>query len=65
MLLFAKKYKSIYAVAYGNSLEEALRKNEILYKNLSGLKERGEVIQFSSIGNFIFSEQEQQKRKDV
>lgn len=56
------KYKSIYAVAYGNSLEEALRKNEILYKNLSGLKERGEVIQFSSIGNFIFSEQEQQKR---
>ncbi|MDO4881176.1 MAG: MMPL family transporter [Capnocytophaga sp.] len=56
------KYKSIYAVAYGNSLEEALQKNEILYQNLSSLKEKGDIKQFSSVGNLIFSQDEQQKR---
>jgi len=45
--------KSIYLATYGNSLEEVLQKNNTLFENLSGLKNKNEILNFSSIGGFI------------
>lgn len=45
--------KSIYLATYGNSLEEVLQKNNALFENLSRLKNKNEILNFSSIGGFI------------
>ncbi|TRO66424.1 MMPL family transporter [Christiangramia sabulilitoris] len=47
--------KSIYMVAYGNSVDEALQQNNKLYRDLLDYKEEGIINNFSSIGGVISS----------
>ncbi len=56
------EYKSVYATAYGNTLDEALSQNFALYQALSVAKEKNEIRQFSSLGDVILPKEEQQKR---
>lgn len=53
--------KSIYITAYGNSAEEALQKNEVVFEHLKIAEENNEIIRFSSIGNVLFSEAKQKQ----
>lgn len=54
--------KSIYIVAYGNSEQEVLEKNEKLFQELTNLKNNGTILNFSSVGGIFLSEKEQQHR---
>nr|WP_314289837.1 MMPL family transporter [uncultured Capnocytophaga sp.] len=56
------EYKSVYATAYGNSLEEALGRNYTLYKHLQGLRAQDSIKQFSSIGGIVLPKSEQEVR---
>ncbi len=56
------KAKSIYLVSYGKNLNQALHTNNKLYKELGQKKTNGELINFSSIGGVVLS-QEAQKEK--
>lgn len=56
------EYKSVYATAYGNSLDEALTQNFTLYQALTDAKENNEIRQFSSLADIILPKAEQQKR---
>jgi hypothetical protein len=47
--------KSIYLVSYGNSTDQALDYNNNLYNELSNLKKKGEITNFSSIGGVVLS----------
>ncbi|HZJ35035.1 MAG TPA: MMPL family transporter [Gillisia sp.] len=47
--------KSIYLVSYGNSTDQALDYNNSLYNELSKLKNKGEITNFSSIGGVVLS----------
>lgn len=47
--------KSIYLVSYGNSTDQALDYNNSLYTELSDLKKKGEIANFSSIGGVVLS----------
>ena len=47
------EYKSLYAAAYGNSLEEALERNYALYQQLQSYKAHDTIKQFSSIGGIV------------
>ncbi len=54
--------KTIYMVAYGNNVDEALQENSELYNHLDNLKSEGEIKSFSSIGGVILSTETQNKR---
>ncbi|MDO4228214.1 MAG: 1-acyl-sn-glycerol-3-phosphate acyltransferase [Capnocytophaga sp.] len=56
------EYKSVYATAYGNSLEEALTKNQRIYQALITSKEANQIHQFSSLGGIVLPVEEQRKR---
>lgn len=56
------KAKSIYLVSYGTSLNEALNANNALYATLRQKKANNEIINYSSIGGVVLS-QEKQKEK--
>ncbi|GJH39621.1 glycerol acyltransferase [Capnocytophaga sp. HP1101] len=56
------EYKSLYATAYGNSLDEALTRNYTLYQTLQGYKAHDSIRQFSSIGGIVLPQKEQQAR---
>ena len=56
------QYKSVYAAAYGNSLEEALTRNYHLYQQLQHLKATDSIRQFSSVAALILPQTEQQER---
>lgn len=54
-LIAGRAAKSIYLVSYGNSTDQALDYNNILYNKLNSLKEKGEITNFSSIGGVVLS----------
>jgi len=54
------EYKSLYAAAYGNSLEEALERNYTLYQQLQSYKAHDSIKQFSSIGGIVLPKKEQE-----
>ena len=56
------EYKSLYAAAYGNSLEEALERNYTLYQQLQSYKAHDSIKQFSSIGGIVLPKKEQEAR---
>ncbi len=50
-----KAAKSIYLVSYGNSVDEALEKNNSLYRELQAMENNGEINSYSSIGGVVLS----------
>ncbi len=54
--------RSMYVVTDGNTLEQALRKNEIVSPLLQQLKDDGKVQKFSSLSSFLISDSLQQVR---
>ncbi len=54
--------KSIYIAAYGNSEENVFQTNDRVYKALETLKANNQIINFSSVGTFVFSKAKQQER---
>mgnify|MGYP000915155861 CR=1 FL=1 len=54
--------KSIYLASYGNSMEEVLEKNNTLFNNLNTYKKEGEILNFSSIGGVVLSNESQVKK---
>lgn len=54
--------KSIYMAAYGENFAEALEANSKLYNHLLNAEQKNEILNFSSIGGVLLSEQEQQKK---
>lgn len=54
--------KSVYLAAYGNSENEALQINDAIYNKLKDLKDESTIIDFSSIGTLIHSENHQNEK---
>ncbi|NIF07663.1 MMPL family transporter [Chryseobacterium sp. Tr-659] len=54
--------KSIYTISYGNSEEQALTRNSNLNNFLEKEKKDGKILSYSSIGNIVLSEKDQQKK---
>ncbi len=53
------KAKSIYLVSYGKSLNEALNANNKLFETLEQKKQNKELINFSSVGGVVLSQEAQ------
>ncbi len=60
--LAGRSGKSVYMVAYGNTVDEALQQNNKLYRQLRELEGNGEINNFSSIGGVILSTTTQNNR---
>lgn len=54
--------KSSYVVSSGQSLEEALKRNEIATKQLEELKEAGRIQNYTSVSKFILSKEAQAQK---
>ncbi|WP_241507224.1 MMPL family transporter [Aquimarina sediminis] len=54
--------KSMYLVAYGNTEEKALIVNDSIYRELAALKKQKEIINFSSVGAFVHSKENQNRK---
>ena len=54
--------KSIYLVSYGKTSEAVLKQNNLLFEKLHKAKESKEVLNFSSIGGIVFSEEIQKQK---
>ncbi len=54
--------KSVYVVASGNTLEEALRANEQLLPKLKQLRQEGVALKFSSVSDFVVSDSTRKQR---
>ncbi|MCM4165301.1 MULTISPECIES: MMPL family transporter [unclassified Arenibacter] len=57
--------KSIYLATYGEDGDKALETTNVLYHKLDSLKNLGEVLSFSSIGNLVLSQKKQQEKIDL
>nr|MBP6335576.1 MMPL family transporter [Bacteroidia bacterium] len=55
-------HKSVFAIADGKTLNEALSNVEAALPEINRLKEEGTIVNFSGISSFIISETEQKKR---
>lgn len=51
--------KSMYIAAYGNTEQEALTTNDALFTTLAQLKKENKVVNFSTIGGLVHSENKQ------
>ena len=51
--------KSMYVIAYGNSIEEVLERNDTIFETLEELKRSGEITNFNSVGSFVNSKKTQ------
>ena len=60
--LAGRSGKSVYMIAYGNSVDEALQNNHKLYLSLKTLEEQERIKNFSSIGGVILSTTTQDSR---
>lgn len=47
--------KSVYLAAYGNTVQEALEANDVVFKKLNILAKKGSIIDFSSVGYLVRS----------
>ncbi len=54
--------KSIYVTAYGSTIDEALHHNDSIFKTLNNLKQKDEVLSFSSVGSIVLSQKLQQEK---
>ncbi len=54
--------KSIYIVAYGDSVDEALGYHDSIFQTLKKLKAQGDILSFNSIGAVVLSQKEQEKK---
>ena len=54
--------KSIYLVTHGKNYEEVLENNNTLFSVLEKDKKSGEILNFSSIGGIVFSEEIQKQK---
>ncbi|MFV8282144.1 MMPL family transporter [Christiangramia marina] len=62
--LAGRSGKTILLVAYGNSLDEALYRNNQLYQDLKKFENEGDIENFSSIGGVVLSTETQESRID-
>ncbi len=56
--------KSLYLISYGNSIQEALEKNDHVFSELNQLESNQKIISFNSIGALVTSEKYQQEKID-
>ncbi|HOX82503.1 MAG TPA: 1-acyl-sn-glycerol-3-phosphate acyltransferase [Chryseolinea sp.] len=54
--------RSMYVVSSGNTLQEALRKNEVVSPLLDQLKEEGKIQKYSTVSSFMISDSLQRIR---
>lgn len=54
--------KSVYAISYGNSEQEALEKNSQLSQFLEKEKKDGKILSYNSIGNIVLSAKKQREK---
>ncbi|MGB1307946.1 MAG: 1-acyl-sn-glycerol-3-phosphate acyltransferase [Oceanihabitans sp.] len=54
--------KSVYIAAYGTTEKEVLQANDEIFSTLQKLENKGEIIDFSSIGSIVHSKESQNKR---
>lgn len=54
--------KSIYVVAYGNTVNEALQNNQRTFQQLESLEDEGKIQNFSSIGGVVVSQRMQEQK---
>lgn len=54
--------KSVYTISYGDSEDEALKRNTQLNNFLEKEKKEGKILSYNSIGNIVLSKQDQQKK---
>ncbi|RXM43321.1 1-acyl-sn-glycerol-3-phosphate acyltransferase [Flavobacterium sp. YO64] len=54
--------KTIYVASYGKSMEQVLQNNNKLFGDLSNEKEQDKIINFSSIGGIVLSQQAQKEK---
>ncbi|EGV42897.2 glycerol acyltransferase [Bizionia argentinensis JUB59] len=57
--------KSVYLAAYGSNTQEAILVNDKIFSNLQRLKAEDKIINFSSIGALVQSENQQQTHLDA
>lgn len=57
--------KSIYTISYGNSEDEALTRNSRLSGFLEKEKREGKILSYSSLGNVVLSEKDQQRKIEL
>ena len=57
-------YQSVYAAAYGNTLDEALQHNYQLYQALQHYEATDSIRHFSSVARVVLPQSEQQRRID-
>ncbi|MDC7994682.1 1-acyl-sn-glycerol-3-phosphate acyltransferase [Altibacter sp. HG106] len=53
--------KSVYLIAYDETTEEALQKNDTLFEQLQALEQQGVVSDISSVGGWLTSKESQTK----
>ena len=54
--------KTIYVASYGKSMEQVLQNNNKLFGDLSNEKEQDKILNFSSIGGIVLSQQAQKEK---
>ncbi|MEO6347118.1 MAG: MMPL family transporter [Aquaticitalea sp.] len=54
--------KSLYIIAYGNTMETALVENDAIFKVLNKLETDRKIISFNSVGALVFSKKSQQQK---
>ncbi|MEZ4969022.1 MAG: MMPL family transporter [Flavobacteriaceae bacterium] len=57
--------KSIYLAVYGEESKKVLQTNNRISHVLDSLRNNGEILSFSSIGNLVLSQEEQQEKIDL
>jgi 1-acyl-sn-glycerol-3-phosphate acyltransferase len=57
--------KSIYLAVYGEDSEKVLQTNNTISQELDSLKNNGEILSFSAIGNLVLSQEKQQEKIEL
>lgn len=57
--------KSIYIAVYGSTTEQVLQINDSLRKSLSGFKEQGKILDYSSLGSLVQSTETQREKIEL
>ncbi|KIC03246.1 glycerol acyltransferase [Flavobacterium sp. JRM] len=56
--------KTIYLASYGNSMEDVLQKNSLLFNALAKEKQENKILNYSSVGGIMLSQKEQKQKID-